>query len=281
MESNDDLKKNLLSLESYQEEYKITLNEYNTAYKNYMDEIDTNSTNNTNTNNTTYMVLSSRTWWAGEKNKEGSVTNIKECESMCASDLTCSGATFNNKKNYCWTRTGDGKLTTGSDDFDAILPAKKKYVMILNYLNEKLQGLINKINNEMKKTTPEVVKMESQQQQLQETLKTSYSNLLNDKLEINALLTEYNTIENSYEAQNIYVSQQNSLVRIWTIVTLIIILIVVKQLVGFTSISLIVVFWVGIIILMIILSFSLSRPSGFMSWGLLIVYLLLSRLNII
>ena len=82
-----------------------------------------------------FTELPGRTWWGTHGIKEGAASTKEECISMCASDSKCTGATFNPVKRYCWARGGDGSVSAGLSDDNALIPKLKGIVLILNQLN--------------------------------------------------------------------------------------------------------------------------------------------------
>ena len=143
---SNNIQPSIIKLESLEKEYAVVLKQYEEYYNNYTKNLNTNTAND---GVTQFATLKGRTYWGQYGIQEKSVKTVNECESMCASDLKCTGATFNPSKRYCWTRGGDGNITNGTDTDIAIIPESKQNLIILKGLNEKLISINTKINNEL------------------------------------------------------------------------------------------------------------------------------------
>lgn len=147
--NNDDkLESTNIQLEALEKEYMLILKQYETAYANYISNLNSETQEQTS-NSTSFSALQGRTYWGTYGIKEGSVVTQKECESMCLSDTKCTGATFNSSKRYCWTRGGDSGLTVGTDSDYALIPKIKENLILLKNLNQQLMDLNKRINNKL------------------------------------------------------------------------------------------------------------------------------------
>ena len=290
---NDKMKSALIKVEALQKEYEVILQQYQEAGKNYINSLQTanttnttdttNTTNTTDTTNTTnkveFTALKGRTWWGSNSIKQESVSTQEECESMCANDTKCSGATFNPVKRYCWTRSGDGSITAGTEDDYALIPKQKAALIMMKGLNDKLLKLNEEITNELTNISPEVEEQTQQQNTTQEQLNNSYKHLLEQKIAMEKQLNEYYSIDEENENQELYAGQQNVSYRFWVLLTCIILIVCIKKMTGGegegTSSSIII--WICILIILIILTYSLSSPSGFVMWFIVIMSIILMK----
>jgi hypothetical protein len=240
-------------------------------------------TTNYNTNpsptepNTTteYTALKGRTWWGTAGINEGAVSTQEECETMCANSEKCSGATFNPVKKYCWTRTGDTSVTTGTDDDYALIPKQKAALVAMKGLNEKLLSLNEQITSELTNINPEVEEQSQNKNTKQQKLHASYQSLLEQKLEMEGQLQEYNSIDEEYENQSLYVNQQTVSMRFWVLITSIVLLITITRMSGSDRSPLSI--WLIILIILTILTYSLSSPSGFAIWFIFLLAIILIK----
>ena len=230
-----------------------------------------------NANTVDFVSLPGRSWWGTAALKEGAVTTEEDCKSMCASDEKCSGATFNPVKKYCWTRTGDGNLTSSEDNDSALIPKQKATLLVLKGLNEKLIQLNQQISSQMQQIEPDVNKTNEENMEKQQQLNEYYNKLLEQKIEMEKQLQEYYSIDQNNEEQGLFVNQKNVSYRFWTVITAIIILITLKKMLGGGDISVSIIFWLVIIVLLIFLSYSLDTPSGFMVWFIFIMLIVLMK----
>lgn len=267
----DKINATLIKIETLQKEYEVTLQQYQEAVNNYIVSLQ----NNTDTNK--FAALKGRTWWGTEKLTEGTVETQEECENMCATSSECSGATFNPVKRYCWTRKGDGTLSVGTDDDYALITQQKSNLSTMKYLNERLLELNEQINNELSNISPEIEEQNNAKNTTQEQLNLSYQSLLEQKLEMDKQLQEYYSIDENENNQSLYVNQQNVSLRFWALVTSIIVLITINKIVGKNNPPIFATIWFFIIILLIVLTYSLSTPAGFLMWSILISIIVLIK----
>jgi hypothetical protein len=240
----------------------------------------TNYTTNTSPvypNTSVFTALKGRTWWGTGGLSEGTVNSQEECENMCANSSQCSGAVFNPVKRYCWTRTGESGITVGRDDDYALITQQKAALSVMKYLNERLLDLNNQIKDALQSINPEVREQYEEKNQKQQQLNSSYNQLLEQKIELDKQLQEYYSVEQEETNQSIYVNQQNVSFRFWVLITCLVLLITIKRIFGAASPPISMTIWLLIIIVLIILSYSLSTPAGFLMWFILILSIVLMK----
>ena len=214
----------IIKLETLEKEYTLILSQYEEAYNNYTQTIQDTSNN--------FIALNGRTFWGNAGLKEGPASSQAECESMCLSDQTCSGATFSTEKRYCWTRSGDGNTNIGTDSDIALLPKIKQNLNILKNLNQRLLNINTNINTELDKIYPIAQEENNLKNKKQQELKTSYTGLLKQEMELDQMTKEYQNIEAELDNNIIYVNQQNTILKFWVLFALILLAIIIKQFLG-------------------------------------------------
>lgn len=232
-----------------------------------------------------FAMMPGRTWWGTHGIKEGTVNSKDECVSMCASDENCTGATFNPVKRYCWTRGGDGAISAGLPDDNALIPKLKSVMLILNGLNGKLMSVNNELRAETKKINPIIKEEKQANQEKQQKFDLYYNDLSDDKLEMAKLLNDYNSVDSDLNNQTLFVEQQNLSYRLWFLLAFILFLITLKKINSSSSegsgsgsiVDKVITMVLAMAIIMLI--FCLSKPSGFATLGLAIILLMLYKLN--
>ena len=267
---NDKLKTVLIKVEALQKEYEVTLQQYQESGKNYISALEIGTNND-------FISLKGRSWWGTKGLKEGSVETEDDCENMCASQDNCSGATFNPVKHYCWTRLGDSSITVGRDDDYALIPKQKAALVAMKSLNEKLLSINDQIRSELTNIKPEIEEQLNEKNEKQQQLNDSYQRLLEQKIEMERQLQEYNTIDQEVENQGIFTSQKNVSLRFWVLITCLVLLVTLKRMLGSASPPISITIWLSIIIILIVLTYSLSTPAGFMIWFLLLLGIILMK----
>jgi hypothetical protein len=210
--------------------------------------------------------LAGRTWWGTNGLTEGPANSQEECETMCANSDQCSGATFNPVKKYCWTRTGESDITVGQDSDYALITKQKEALSIMKYLNDRLLSLNDEIAYEFKNINPEVKEQYEDKQQKQQQLNASYSQLLEQKGELETQMREYNSLSEKESNQSTYVVQQNMSYNFWVLIAGLVLFITIKRMIGVAVSPISISIGFIIILLLVMLSYNLSTPAGFLVW---------------
>ena len=275
--NNDKMKEALIKVETLQKEYEVTLQQYQEAVNNYINTLQTNTSNTDN--QVKYTVLKGRTWWGLKGVSEGTVDTQEECETMCSNADKCSGATFNPVKRYCWTRTGEGEISTGSDTDYALIPKQKDSLRIMKVLNDRLLKINSEISKELTNVNPNIKEQLQENNIKKEQLNKSYTALLEQKMEMEKQLQAFYSIEEDNTNSNLYVNQENMSMRVWILITCLIILFTLRKMYGTVNMPISTMIWS--LIILIILTFSLSTPSGFLLWCIFLVFMMLVKLGYI
>jgi len=270
----------LMNIKTLEKEYNSVLKQYEEAYKNCNAKLnamasDTNSTQN-------FTSFPNNSFWGTGSLKEGSVASQFECETMCASDEECSGATYNPDKKYCWARKGYGTLAVsvnGSSDI-ALLPDIKACMITLKSLNKRLLDINKQLTTAISNSSPQMESQQSENQAKSDELHKYYAQLLAERFQMDKLVKDNETINSEYENQTIMVNQANGSLRFWTAIACIFFIIVLNQFRGKRA-TVASIFWLIIMISLIVLSFSISNVSGFTVWTVLILIIILMKMDII
>jgi hypothetical protein len=233
-----------MKLETLEKEYSMVLQQYEGAYNDFI----SNLQNPSSATDKKYAVLQGRTFWGTGGIKQGSAETVEDCESMCSSDLKCSGAIFNSDKKYCWTRSGEGDLKSGQDNDYALIPQSKQSLIVLKNLNTKLLDINKEIKNEMQRLIPAAQSALLQKDGKQEELNQSYASLLSEQMQLEIMLKEYETIEEELSNNELYVNQQNASVKFWLLLALIIMVLTAKQMTGLDGTGGLIAVIIGIVI---------------------------------
>uniref|UniRef100_A0A6C0E1X1 Apple domain-containing protein n=1 Tax=viral metagenome TaxID=1070528 RepID=A0A6C0E1X1_9ZZZZ len=234
--NNDDKLESInIQIETLEKEYMLILKQYETAYANYISNL--NSQQQEPNNSDSFSAFQGRTYWGTYGIKEGSAGTQKECESMCLSDTKCTGATFNPSKRYCWTRGGDSGLTVGTDSDYALIPKIKENLILLKNLNQRLMDLNKRISNKLSMLYPLAKEETNTKNEKQNELIQSYSDLVNEQTHLESVLKEYETLEDTLKNNTLYVTQKNMSLRIWVILAIILLVITLKIMVPMSELS--------------------------------------------
>lgn len=266
----ENIQKALINVEALQKEYDNTLQQYQEAVKNYINSLQ-------NSSSVSFAALPGRSWWGTNGITEGPAESQKECENMCLNSSNCSGATFNPSKHYCWTRTGDGIVTVGTDADIALIPQQKADLIVMKGLNDKLINLNQQLSSEIIVIAPQVKEQNTMKNLKQQQLKKTYNQLLEQKLEMEKQLQEYYSVVEDSENQSLYVNQQNVSMRFWVLITCLVLLVTLTKLYGLSNPPIAITLWLFFIIILIVLTYGLSYPSGFALWFIVLLVVILMK----
>ena len=269
---DDKIRASLINVEALQKEYEVILKQYEEAVKNYIDALESRDYSKKE-----FTSFKGRTWWGTGSVSQGTTTTQQECETMCANSENCSGAIFNPVKRYCWARTGDGPITVGETDDYALIPKQKASLIVMQSLNDKLLSINQQISTELKNINPEVKAQMNKNITQQTQLDNSYQSLLEQKMEMAKQLQEYTSLEQENENQTLFVNQKSISMRFWVLITAIILLITVRQMYGSDSPPLSITIWLIVLILLVMLTYTLTSPAGFVMWFVLIMVIILLK----
>jgi len=224
--------------------------------------------------------LPGRTWWGTYGIKEGTVKSKEECISMCASNKSCSGATFNPVKRYCWARGGDGTVTAGMGTDIAIIPKIKNILLTLSELNNKLIIINNNLRSETNKIKPIFEKDKQNNEEQKNIFDQYYNELYYDKTEMAKLLNEYNSVEAELNDQTLFVNKENFSLQLWTLGAIILCFVVFKKMKGSDENLNVDSIINKVFLLFIFISiFTINKPAGYATMGFLLISFLIYKIN--
>ena len=222
-ESNESNEK-ALNLESLNTEYKNLLIAYELSVsnyvnylkeeleqpcKNYTGDSEDNSQSCYNVNNPVMTSIKGAAFWGTSGLSQNNSQTLEECKASCAITPGCTGATYNltNEQTKCMLRKGDANIVSGSPDDYAIVPKGQQLLKIVQSINEKL----TEVNEKIQKSTQAIeTRFNSEAEKITTTnddLINQYKNLVVERVKIQKILNEYQTLDEKHIEGNIYISQ--------------------------------------------------------------------------
>ena len=241
---NAEITSNVLDLETLQQQFNTTLQNYSNTYTNYLNSLPTFSGNGLvqvyDVSNVDYMYLQGKmiieTTGQLISITDLSNSDISGCQAVCQSISNCTGATFDSRNGKCATYSGDYTLSNGEGDSNiyALIPVSTQLLMQLKSYNAQLTNLNNQILTTLKNTQP-VLDEEIRMNNIAQLNAVGFKErLLAEELEIIRLLEEqekYTQDKNdTYKVVNSYYTQ-------YKISIFIIIILVVLSLVIFSGVK--------------------------------------------
>lgn len=238
---NAKINSNVLDLETLQQQFNTTLQNYSNSYTNYLNSLPSVSdpsglVSGYDINNVEYIFLQGRmiTQTNGQLISTTDLSNsdISGCQAICQNLTNCTGATFDSRNGKCMSYSGEYALTNGPETYTAIIPLSTQLLTQLKSYNGQLTNLNNQILSTLKNTQPDLDEEIRLNNVAQVRALGFKEKLLIEELEIIALLEEQDKYvqdkTDTYKVVNSYYTQ-------YKISVFIIIILVVLSLVIFAG----------------------------------------------
>lgn len=160
---------------------------------------------NYNINNPSLTSIKGMAYIGTGSTGQSSATTLQECQSDCAANSTCTGATFVSGK--CNIRLGDSPILPSSNDSYAIIPKGKQLLMTMNDLNTQLLNINKKISDKIKMGQPIYEKVEYQNDEKSQELLKNYKELELERDNIRKLIQEYDTLDTTENETQLKITQ--------------------------------------------------------------------------
>lgn len=262
-----------LEIKTLETEYDVILRQYEEAYQNYVQY--------TESNNHTYSKLTGRSFWGKTGISEKSDVSESECEDMCLTNDSCTGATYNSNKRYCWTRSGESALSVGLDADVAIIPTSRELLLKLKHYNRKLLEMnkkmadyysnipLSEMDTELNEKHAKLIEYNAQLQSERDTLDIAES--------------ELETIVVQKENHDLVATRGQTQFRFWLLIASILLIVSLKMMLissddsSVSSSSSVAGFAITVLVLLGA-SFMLRTVQGFMIFGLIVFALIVIKL---
>jgi len=225
MNSNKNKDSNLITidLENLRQKYSNLLIQYKAAvadYVNYLNEqsqqpcseltangtnLNTTSTPNCKTNNEPLVSIQGQAFNGTGSAGESTATTLQDCVASCTSSNTCTGATF--ISNKCQLRIGDSPIVPSSQNSYAIVPKGKQLLLNVEDINQQLLDINKKLVNKIKVSEPVYDKINSDTALKNQELIKHYESLIEERRNIETILNEYETLDNTENETEIKITQ--------------------------------------------------------------------------
>ena len=180
-------------LETLKNEFNSLITEYQTTYISYINTINSNNLitvpNSAFVSPTTISVISNST--------------LDDCITQCSENTSCSGATFNTTLNNCTLGSGNGNVVPSTES-TSIIQESLYYSYKLKQLNQQLLEINNQIINISNQNYSEF--QQTRTQIHASTLNYNYDILKKEKLEIEKMVRQFETLNSAYENGNININ---------------------------------------------------------------------------
>ncbi len=206
-------------MEILSNKFNTLLTQYKDTYKNFVDTISSNKNSFTSVNNSAFVGVSNINTL-----KNSSVSN---CLTSCSANKSCSGATFNNKQKTCTLSSGNGNIINSKDQTAIVKKAlyysnqMQKINTDLINTNKSMMRLVNDNSNIFKQTK----KMSSEKSKI---LQNNYNTLKAERMEIEEIVREYETLNSSYENGNVNVTSNYYTYIVYLFISIFLVLLLIR-----------------------------------------------------
>lgn len=177
-------------MEMQSNKFNSLLEQYKETYDEFLNTVNSNDNSFKSIKDTAFIGAN------GIDTIQGS--SIDNCMSSCTSNQSCSGATFDNKKNTCLLSSGSGNVVT-SPNQTAIV----KQALYYSYQLQKINNEMTSVNTNMMTLTNSRIGDYQQTQKLNEEkaqiLQNNYKTLEQERMQIEEMIRQYELLNTSYE----------------------------------------------------------------------------------
>lgn len=185
---NEQTNSTILSLEQLSKQYSNAIIKYNQAQLDYAYYLNKVTGNN-------LIHIKGSSFWGSTGLKQGNANNINECKAMCLSNKKCTGATYNQDKKYCWTRTGNSAIIPSSSNEYAIIPEKINLLNNIKFYNQQLLNINKKINNIINNNIPLYKDQSKDRSANYPILNNNYRNLMLQREKIETEIKKFESLD--------------------------------------------------------------------------------------
>jgi hypothetical protein len=181
-------------IQNLSDQFNSLLTQYTDTYQSYINVITTND-------NSLTTVIDSSFVGKGNINVLDN-SSIDACKSSCASNTSCSGATFNNTTNSCTLSNGNGNIVP-TQKSTAIVQQALKYSYQLQQINSQLMDINKKIMTITQTNYNQFAQKQEKVQSHEQLIHNNYNTLTQERDEIARMIQQYETINAAYEDSTI------------------------------------------------------------------------------
>jgi len=201
------------------QQFNSLLTEYKETYQNYIDTLNSKNNSFQQVPNSSYI---------GESNLSVlNNTTADACQSACTLNSDCTGATFNTTINSCTLASGNGQLIYNATA-TAIVKQLLYYSTHLKDLNQQMIELNQQMMTLSNNNYDQYNKNQAQSQQQDQIVQNNYNVLLNERLEIEKLSRQYQTINAAYDDGNLIVNANYSKYIVFLLITILLVILLLR-----------------------------------------------------
>ena len=184
-------------LQNLSNQFNSLLTQYTDTYQNYISVI--------NSGNNGLTTVPDSSFASGSNLSVLNNSSVDDCLSSCTSNSSCSGATFNNNSNSCILSSGTGNIVS-TPQSTAIVQQALYYSYQLQQINTQLLNINQQIMSTTNSSYGHFQQTQQKNQQQEQALQNNYQTLLQERIEIDEMVRQFETVNAAYENGNINVT---------------------------------------------------------------------------
>ena len=168
------------------------------------------------------------TFWGTGLISERESNSVDECKALCSADESCTGATYNSDKAYCWLRSGEGSVNTGLPNDYAIIPENLKYLKVIQALSEKLTSINDQVLQAMNNGNPLYSAQDMARKKQTAILNLNYKKLTKEREKVEETIKKYQELNKSQNLGYTFINKNYSTFITTVIIVIILIILFIK-----------------------------------------------------
>ena len=177
-------------MEMLSNKFNSLLTQYQNTYQDFLNTISSNNNSFTSIDNSAFV--------GGSNINTIQNSSVDNCLTSCSSNKSCTGATFDNSQNTCILSNGNGNIVK-SQNQTAIIKQALYYSYQLQQINQELTTTNNTIMNLADDNSNNMKQTQKNSSEKAEILQKNYNVLEQERMEIEQIIRQYETLNSAYE----------------------------------------------------------------------------------
>ena len=257
--------------------FNSLLQEYQSTYKSFIDNINSSTIN--------LISLPEFAYNGGTAIDTITDSSVENCQTSCTTNSACRGATFNSANNICNLTEGKGMLINSSGS-TAIVDKGLYYSYKLQQLNTQLIDINTQLSQSINKNAAGYSQNTQQGQLQDQNLSQNSKVLTEEKKKIDRMILDFKTLNSAQDNGEIEVTMYYYNYIVLILITILLIFLLIKYSVtgqqrgGGNSFKSEAIFLFGLMIVFLGLSQTFKRYDGYLFFSIIVFAYIMAKLKI-
>lgn len=212
-----------MSLQTLSNQFNSILTQYQNLYQEYISTLNTN----TDTSSNIFVTVDNTSYSGGSIISTTTNTSLDACQTSCTSNTSCTGATFNAATNTCNISSGNGTIVNAANS-TAIVQQSLSYSYQLQQLNAQLLAINQQMQSSAENSATQYQTTHAENTQQAQILQQNYQLLNEEKVQIDNMVREYETLSQAYNNGNINVTSNYYSYIVLLLISILLIFLLIK-----------------------------------------------------